>query len=391
MSEGYTCPNCEALNSKNAVFCQNCSQKIHLKLNSVWRMIGTFFATLIDYDSKLFSSVRGLFRPGYLTNQYLLRKRVKYLTPIRLFVILMFSFFWVMANQGYDEGLFKMNLQSSNGIEEGETIENKYYTLMEQGYQSLRFDLLLNLLEKEFKIKSSKINKSIELLNKKLMATVKESDKENILSNLKTKRHELTQVESAQFSFNNMQSFIDNKKEKIFNIKFATVTYQVDIHDVSNLSSEELVEKYAINHWLDKIIIVQMLKFNSDTEAFRDFIFKNLTWVVILDLLIMSAVYKLFYLRTKRKYVEHFIYNLNSRSWLFFIGIVLMLLPVINQTLIILIIVSALSLFLILSLKNVYQQSIAMTTIKFIVLTVFNLIVLLIAMLLVILVSSLLF
>ena len=113
--------------------------------------------------------------------------------------------------------------------------------------------------------------------------------------------------------------------------------------------------------------------------------------VVLLDLLIMSAVFKLFYIRGHRKYVEHFIYNLNVRSLLFFIGIILILLPVISQSWILLTIFLAILLFLIKSQKNVYKQSLFKTVIKFLLLIAINLIVLLLALLLVVFISSLLF
>ena len=392
MSEKYSCPNCETINSNDAVFCQNCSQKINLKLNSVWRMIGDFLATLIDYDSKLFSSIRGLFKPGYLTNQYLLRKRVRYLTPIRLFVILMLSFFAVMSFQGYDKGLVNMNIENSNGVEKEDRNENKYYSLMEQSFQSLRFDLLEQLLKKELESNILKLENSIERLNKRISENENnDSEKQGDLDKLKKRQGELTQAISAKSAFDNMQLLIDNKKDKVIDVKFASVTYLINIHDVDKLTSQELIEKYQINHWLDKIIIVQMLKFNNDSKAFRKFIFKNLTWVVLLDLLLMSAVFKLFHIRTKRKYVEYFIYNLNIRSWLFFIGIILMLLPAITQTWVFLLLLLVLSIFLILSQKNVFQQSMIMTIFKFIVLFLINILVLLLSMLFVVLVSSLIF
>ena len=391
MSEAYTCPNCGTINSEKSVYCEFCSQKMHLKLNSVWRMIGNFIATLIDYDSKLFSSIRGLFKPGYLTNQYLLRKRVRYLTPIRLFVIFMFSFFAVMTFQGFDKEFFNMNVQNSNGVDQDE-INNKHYSLMEQSYQSLRFSLIQTLLEKEFEIKLLNLKKSIEKLDQKLNENlIDETKKKESIKKLKQRQEELEKFELAYISFKNMSSNIDYKPEQVFNIKFATVTYPVKVHDISQLSSDEIIDKYKINHWLDKVLVVQMLKFNKDSKAFGKFIFQNLTWVVIFDLLIMSAIFKLFYIRSKRKYVEHFIYNLNIRSWLFFTGIILMLLPVIYEAWAILSLSIAMSFYLILSLKNVYRQSLFVSIIKFILLTIIHFVVLLLVLILVVLVSSLIF
>jgi len=64
-------------------------------------MITHFFYDITHFDSKFFESVKDLaFRPGFLSKEYMLGKRVSYLHPVRMYVftsamffLLFFSFF----------------------------------------------------------------------------------------------------------------------------------------------------------------------------------------------------------------------------------------------------------------------------------------------------------
>ncbi len=392
----YICPNCNAKNSPQAKFCIECSQKTHLKLKSVWLMIFDFFANLIDYDSKLFSSIKGLFKPGFLTQQYLAKKRVSYLTPIRMFIIAMLSFFWILSQNGIDKDIFIVSSDSASffgSSGKSNHKDDKFFTMLEKQSPELRFDSLFKRVNHEFEVSRQKQQKAI----KKLKAQIEKSDndpdkKQKNLEKLLATESRLKILNDALVSTQKIQDSLEIDKNKTMNLTLFYNNYKFNIYDLSNMSTDELIEKYHVENWLEKLLVGKFQKFNQDTTAFGKFIFQNLTWVVLIEILLMCIFYKLFYFKTKKKYVEHFIFNLNVRSWLFVIGSILFLTSdYISSTWMVLSIVFSVIIYLFMSLKRVYQQGYLMTTFKLGLLTFIELFVILISFVLVLLVSSLIF
>ena len=86
------CLNCKAVLTDR--FCQHCGQDSREFKRSVWAISFQFFETFTDFDNKLWSSLGPLiYRPGYLTKQFLLGKRKSYLNPIQMYAFFSFIFF----------------------------------------------------------------------------------------------------------------------------------------------------------------------------------------------------------------------------------------------------------------------------------------------------------
>ena len=96
------CKNCnQALNAVDN-FCPNCGQKNIPKLD-VKFLLGELFQTIFNLDSKVFRSLKYLiFKPGYLSKEYVGGKRVSYLAPIRIYLVLSFLFFFLYAAFDFD-------------------------------------------------------------------------------------------------------------------------------------------------------------------------------------------------------------------------------------------------------------------------------------------------
>jgi len=396
-SKAIICPNCGKDNEINAKFCQNCSQKTKLKINSVWRMLIDFIANLIDYDSKLFSSVRGLFNPGFLTNEYLANKRVSYLTPIRLFIFLMVALFFIMSIEGIDDFLINSE-KGDNGVNlsvnnkpldsKNNKIEGKFYTILERSYQTLRFETLIIRFENELESQKKKYQSVEKILTEKLKTT---KNIEKLQEALDKNSLKIMKNSDSLNYFKELKSSIDVKEGKPINIILYNNNYEISLFDFSRLSVEELIDKYQVNNWFERLIFRQMYKFNREPTAFAKFVFQNLTWVIFLEVLLLSFLFKLFYIRSKRKYVEHFIMQLHVHSWLFFIFIFVIVLPFNVDGIIGLALLIAIIIYLFMSMKNVYKQGYIKTIIKFLLLSIIDLILFIFSFTLVLLVSTFIF
>lgn len=91
-----TCLNCGA--PLRGDYCYACGQPGRLKPLSFWRLLLELVEDIWDVDSKAWRSLKPLmFRPGFLTNQYLAGHRVRYVAPLRLYLTASVLFFIVAA------------------------------------------------------------------------------------------------------------------------------------------------------------------------------------------------------------------------------------------------------------------------------------------------------
>ena len=112
---GKTCLNCENDISEDDNFCPNCGQVNDLKKVSLKQYLSAYFDDFLSFDSRFLNTIVGLvFKPGYVTKNYVEGKRMRYMNPFRLYIQITILFFLVI-------GIFS-------------TIDN-FKTIDEQSYQ----------------------------------------------------------------------------------------------------------------------------------------------------------------------------------------------------------------------------------------------------------------
>jgi hypothetical protein len=88
------CLNCNA--EVLGRYCQVCGQENIPVAQSTWHIVTHFFNDLTHFDGKFFSTVRYLvFKPGFVSNEYVRGRRVSYLDPIRMYLFTSAIFFLV--------------------------------------------------------------------------------------------------------------------------------------------------------------------------------------------------------------------------------------------------------------------------------------------------------
>jgi hypothetical protein len=86
------CLNCGAIVQGH--YCQDCGQENVVPKETFWHMVTHFFYDITHFDSSFFVSIKDLlFKPGFLSKEYMLGRRKKYLHPIRMYVFTSAVFF----------------------------------------------------------------------------------------------------------------------------------------------------------------------------------------------------------------------------------------------------------------------------------------------------------
>jgi hypothetical protein len=90
------CANCGA--PVAGKYCSNCGQRLEHKIHSVLHFTQEATEDLTHADSRLWSTILALlFKPGFLTREFLSGRRVRYLPPLRLYLVLSVLFFLVLG------------------------------------------------------------------------------------------------------------------------------------------------------------------------------------------------------------------------------------------------------------------------------------------------------
>lgn len=93
------CLNCGA--TVQGRYCHVCGQENVVPKETFWHMVTHFFNDITHFDGSFFTTIKDLlFKPGFLSKEYMKGRRVSYLHPVRMYVftsaiffLLFFSFF----------------------------------------------------------------------------------------------------------------------------------------------------------------------------------------------------------------------------------------------------------------------------------------------------------
>ena len=90
------CDNCGA--SVPGRYCGNCGQRLEPPLPTLGHFLKVAFEDITHADSRLWRTLGALlFKPGFLTREFLDGKRARYLPPVRLYLVISVAFFVWLA------------------------------------------------------------------------------------------------------------------------------------------------------------------------------------------------------------------------------------------------------------------------------------------------------
>lgn len=319
--EKTVCYNCEYPVAPEDKYCSNCGQANHPTRLTISVLIKDFIVNFFNLDSKFFKTLKHLYSPPFLTREYLAGRRKSYANPIRLFIIMMFVFFAILAytfNEQVNVGMLsKQKFDFDSSVSKSQILDN-YNNLID----SLELDNTQQVLD--------------DTIRKTIFKNIVPSDSNYLeLSN--------TSMMGA-----------DMEKARFLR------------KDVLELESDSLFRKYNIEKPWDKIVIKQILKTIENPLSTIRALIANSFWTVVLIIIFLSFLMKLLYVRNKIYLLEHIILQCNVHSLGFTLGSVFLILynllkfniNLVNALLIILLLI------VFFSFKVYYRQGIFKTLIK---------------------------
>ena len=113
------CENCGS--SVAGRYCGNCGQRVEPPIHSVWHFLQVAAEDVTHADSRLWRTLAALlFKPGFLTREFLDGRRARYLPPVRLYLVLSVLFFVGLAATGHTpgEGETRVSPETRAGLDE---------------------------------------------------------------------------------------------------------------------------------------------------------------------------------------------------------------------------------------------------------------------------------
>jgi hypothetical protein len=156
------CLNCNA--EVAGRYCQVCGQENLEPKESFWVLATHFLHDMTHFDGKFFSTLKFLlFKPAFLSKEYLKGRRTSYLHPIRMYVFTSFIFFLIFFNFYQKEEASKINEERKPVASDIKKLKDKKEEL-EKEIKTDTIDLGISVEKAKYKIE--KLNKGIGLLQK---------------------------------------------------------------------------------------------------------------------------------------------------------------------------------------------------------------------------------
>ena len=267
------CRNCFYPIEANDKFCAQCGQKNTDGRITVGSFFSEFLSTTLNFDSKIFRTIRDVVVPGKLTLEYFKGKHQRYIHPVRLFLV---TILLLVGTQLYYGG---------DAIVLGVT---KY------DLSKVRSELTQN----EILDQVSHLKDSIQYLAR--------DNNKSLFDSLETALYQ---------DFERTSDSIVIGAEGIVLADF--VERPVSKQDYITLTEDELIEKYKIEGFVHKWLFVQQLRILQDNTGFANFFIKNLAWTMFFMMPFLALLLKLFYYKSDKYYVEHLIFSFHTHAFAF--------------------------------------------------------------------------
>ena len=92
------CPNCDKAFNKEFAYCPHCGQKNSKLRIGLKHFISDYLSANFNLDSKILLTLKLLlFKPAFLTKEFLKGRQTKYIPPVRLYLVISLTYFFVLA------------------------------------------------------------------------------------------------------------------------------------------------------------------------------------------------------------------------------------------------------------------------------------------------------
>lgn len=268
------CPNCGTwMDDGKGDYCPGCGQKYTTGLVTVRELLVDAFEAVFNFESKAYRTFFHLFVPGRLTNEYLAGRQKRYVTPLRLFLLMAILHFAVLA--------YLVDRFAGPQIEQA--------LVVDQSRKAFRADFGAEL--------------------DSVMRYTRDSvfpNTANVAAAFDTVRTRVGYTTNDSTTLGNIR-FFDQQPQRI----------KIDNRDLYGLSVKEILDKYEVEGVIPRVITRQEIRIVREADNAIGFFLGKLTWMVLLMMPALALILKVLYIRRRRYYIEHLIFSFHYHAFAF--------------------------------------------------------------------------
>lgn len=358
---GNECRNCAHPLDISDKYCPNCSQANSTKklvLKDFW---DEFFSSLINYDSKLLTTLYALLiKPGRITKDYIEGKRISYTNPFRFLLSLAFLYFLMVTYDNNFSNLDELGLEDK--IEKTGPLSYGYKTTDSTDTKKQTEEVIGQL-------------DSLRNLERIQIPGVQNIDSLGSIINQGIRE----EARKDSFMLANPRAYVQQfQKESSGSLMQRMEFFFTYLQKDSIKTFEEAEEKYGVDQTFKNKVAFNgsksFLKAIAQPGTYLNNTIAKLPLVIFLFLPIFTVFIWMVYTRKKYTYTDHLIFSFHNQSLLFILLILSLIIDTIFST-------ASAGLFLLIfgfylykSMRRFYGQGRVKTIIKYLFLnTMFTL------------------
>ena len=264
------CTNCGKVLQPEDNFCPHCGQENDNKRQSFGGVMSDLIQGFLSIDSRLRDSIPALlFRPAFLTKEYLRGKRQSYLDPVRMFIAIVVIYF-LIASIGHD------NEKDNNG----------------------------NIKKDSTSLSINSETDSIQIIQEgPLKFSVFENDLSVVVADSLSELNDELEIDEKHYS-------------QIRAMVKSGITDTRKIMDSLNIE----------NTFWNRFYYGEVVKFaKTDFNDLKDYFVSKLPWIIFFMMPVFAFILKIVYIRKRYLFVDHLIFAFHLHAFYFMIGILYVL------------------------------------------------------------------
>jgi hypothetical protein len=387
---GEECLNCSTPLDVEDKYCHQCGQLNSKKQLALQDFFGEFFSNIFSYDSRIWRTIKHLlFKPGYVSRQFISGKRLSYTNPFRFFLSVCIVFFLMIQLENFVNIFTEDQIEKAVADVKNNDADINFdngLALVDQDDKKNNGQLTQQELQKiaEKPIVGNYIAKQIRRGQAAAMAAdslaIEESKKEKDLSTNELTQKDMDSLGAVNSILKQIEFYSDFYNEH----KIADpATALAQMKHNNTLYNKSIYEK-----------IILMQNISSDPSILVDIILPKLPVFLFLFTPFLTLFLWLLYARRNFTYMEHLIFTFNTFTFTFLCMILMMLikwlsLGYVNLNQFFFLFIGPFYLYK--SLRNFYGQRRFKTMIKFLLISFIFVVVLLLGVSLLLLIGIVLY
>lgn len=368
------CLNCNLRVESIYNYCPQCGQENTNNKVSVLELLKDLYDDYLTFDSRFFRSIKPfILQPGALTNAFNEGHRIKYVHPVRFYLLISLFYFFVFTHVFDFENLPFNRL--GHAISQADSVNkdttqssvNKFAALLKLKTKLKRLEKSQKNIEKDSTENDAEDIQDLDIIKaqikylKPVIANF-ETKKDSII-NVKAVEAELSKIEDAA---ENLHTNFGGKRKKLGS--FAQLERWVQDKNMTEQAFLDSLGEKEHDIWKLKLA-KQMLKIGrNDLSIFLQSTINNIPIMMILLLPIMAFFLKIIYIRSKKLYIEHLVFAFHIQSFFYLLFSLFLILFYLfdyqNPEYFIIWLGVILTVYIIAMFRNVYKQNMFKTIIK---------------------------